>query len=390
LLDSVQDTKALGSLILARIVYAVNWLNVGAIFYLMSSDLGSGVSGLGTLTASFYLGIGVMQVPGGLLAAKWGPKRVVVTGVFLSSLSALGTSVLSTIPEIAVLRFLVGTGMAFVFAPGVVLVADLLRGGRSGIGVGLFNSAFDLGGLIGIFGWILLASATGWRPSIALSGGLGVFTGLLVAFFVPNDAHDAEFRVDRRSLFAILRHRQLGLLGLGTLGFGISNTIISGFMVYYLEKTLSVPGPVAGIVTSLILVVPIFTALWGGRIYDKVSRHRMVMILALLGSSAALWVAVFPSLYAAAACSAIGGVVSGVGYTFAFAGARDLNNAGKEYESLAIAWVNSISLTGSFLPPIFFSYVAERLGYSQAWFWSAVVTLAFLLPIVLMAEKWRR
>ena len=57
-----------------RIVYAINWLNIGAIFFAMGPDLGSGVVGLGTLTSSFYIGLGLMQVPGGVLAAKWGRR----------------------------------------------------------------------------------------------------------------------------------------------------------------------------------------------------------------------------------------------------------------------------------------------------------------------------
>jgi MFS family permease len=64
-------------------VYAINWLNVGAIFVLMETDLGAGVGGLGTLTSAFYLGIGLMQLPGGLMAARWGPKNAVVPGIFL-------------------------------------------------------------------------------------------------------------------------------------------------------------------------------------------------------------------------------------------------------------------------------------------------------------------
>jgi MFS family permease len=390
LLSSVQNSKALGSLVFARIIYAVNWLNVGAIFYLMSKDVGAGVSGLGTVTASFYLGIGITQVPGGLLVARYGPKRIVLSGILLTSLSVLGTSVVSTVPELALLRFLAGAGMAFVFAPGVVLVAGLLRGGKSGMGVGLFNSAYDIGGLLAIFGWIVIATWTGWRPSLALSGGLGVLTGVFVFLFVPGDVRNTGFRVNRGVLFDLLKDRQLVLLGLGTLGFGIGSTIISGFMVYYLNEDLGVEGTLAGLVASLVTVVPIFTALWGGRVYDTVSRHRIVMVLALVGSAVALGLAASPSLYSAIACSALGGVVSGFGFTFAFAGAKDLNRAGVEYDSLAIAWVNSISLTGSFLPPVFFSYVTSQLGYSQAWLWSAVLTLAFLFPVLLMVERWGR
>ncbi|HEX4920461.1 MAG TPA: hypothetical protein VFV92_06950, partial [Candidatus Bathyarchaeia archaeon] len=74
---------AVASLIGARIVYAINWLNIGALFYLMSPDLNSGISGLGVLTSTFYLGVGLMQIPGSLLAAIWGPKRTVTTGLLV-------------------------------------------------------------------------------------------------------------------------------------------------------------------------------------------------------------------------------------------------------------------------------------------------------------------
>lgn len=387
---SVQDPKALGSMIFARIIYAVNWLNVGAIFYLMSTDLGAGVSGLGTMTAAFYIGIGVMQVPGGVMAAKWGPKRVVVAGVFLSSSAALGTSLLSTVAEMSVLRFLVGAGMALVFAPGVVIVARLLSGGKSGIGVGLFNSAFDIGGLVALFGWVVVATLIGWRPSLALSGGLGVMTGVLVILFVPEDKSNSEFAVSREPLVRILLNKQLILLGFGTLGIGVANFIISGFMVYYLNDALSVEGTVAGLIASLVTVVPIFAAIGGGRVYDRVSKHKSVMILSLVGSALALVVAGVNSVPAAVACTVLAGIVSGFGFTFAFAGARDFNPSGAEYEGMAIAWVNSISLTGAFLPPVLFSYLVSVTGYSQAWLWSGALTLAFLVPVILMVEKWNR
>jgi len=390
LLNSVQNPKALGSMIFVRIIYAVNWMNVGAIFYLMSPDLHAGVSGLGTMTAAFYIGIGIVQVPAGVLAAKWGPKRVVVIGIFLCSLSAIGTSLVSTVLEISVLRFLVGAGMAFVFAPGIVIIAQLLRGGKSGMGVGLFNSAFDFGGLIALFGWVIVATYTGWRLSLVLSGGIGVVTGILAAVFVPADEGSKEFTFSTSALLKIVKDRQLILLGFTMLGFDVGNTIISGFMILYLVSINVLSGIIAGLVTSLVTVVPIFTALWGGRVYDATTRHRTTISLTIIGSAVALAFASYPSIITAAACSALGGVVAGIGYTYAFAGARDRNDLGKEYDGLAIAWVNSIHLTGSFVPPVFFAGLVELLGYSQAWLWSAALTLVFLIPALLTLENWRR
>lgn len=390
MLSSFNDRRAAGSLILARVIYAINWVNIGAIFYLMGPDLSAGVSGLGTVTATFYLGLGLLQIPGGILAARWGPKKVVVTGIFLFSFSVFGTAVSTSVAEVAVLRFLVGWGMAFVFAPAVIMITRLLKGGGSGMGVGLLNSAFDVGGILGIFGCVIVAIFIGWRPSVLFTGGLGVLTGVLVALFVPGESSRPRPGTNGEGLRDVLLDRQLIYLGLGTTGFGIASTVIAGFMTLYGVRSLSVSGELASGVTSLVYVIPIFTALWGGRAFDTFARHRMVMILSLLGSAAALALGSYPSLLAAAACSALGGVVSGVGYTFAFAGARELNKAGKEYESLAVGWVNSISLTGSFFPPIFFSYVVEKFGYQAGWFWSGVLTLAFLPPVLLMVERWRR
>jgi len=390
LFSSVQNGRALGSMIFARVVYALNWMNVGAIFYLMSSDLNAGVSGLGNVTAAFYLGIGLLQIPGGLLTAKWGPKRVVVIGIFVSSFSALGTSAVSNISEMAVLRFLVGSGMAFVFAPGIVIIARLLRGGKSGMGVGLFNSAYDLGGLVALFGWVVVATVTGWRASLALSGAIGVATGVLALLFVPGEKTGTGLTASAGPLLNILRDRRLILIGLAMLGFDIGNTIIPGFMILYLVNKVSVSGTLAGLVTSLVVVIPIFAALWAGRAYDRISRHRVIMVLAVLASAASLAIGAYPSIYAAVACAALGGVVAGVGYTFAFAGARDFNREGAEYEGLAISWVNSIHLTGSVIPPVLFASLVESLGYPQAWLWSGALTLLFVVPVLLLAARWGR
>jgi MFS family permease len=389
LLEPSQNRRALGVLIFARIVYALNWTNLAAIFYLMQSDLGTDVTGLGTVNAAFYLGIGILQIPGGLLAAKYGPKKTVVVGIFLTSFAVLGTAGVSNVLALSLLRFVVGAGMAFVFAPGVVIVTRLLRGGRSGMGVGLFNSAFDVGGLVA-FGWVVVAEAMGWRPSLLTSGLLGVLTGVLTLFFLPKDDPSSDFKLGLGPLIRIVTDRRMALIGLGMLSYDVGNVTISGFMVLYLVNVQKVSGPTAALVASLITVIPIFTALWAGRLYDTRNNHRLMMELGVLGSALSLAFGAYPTLYAAIACAGLGGVVTGLGYTFGFAGARELNTEGKDYEGLAISWVNSIHLTGSFIPPVLFASIAASQGYPQAWLWSVVLTMVLFVPILLLPRTWRR
>jgi len=379
------EQRAVVSLVAARIVYAINWLNIGAIFYLMNADLNSGVSGLGTLTSSFYLGVGTMQVPGGILAAKWGPKRTVALGILLYSFAVLGTSAATVILQVAILRFIVGTGMALVFAPAVVLATRFL-GGKSGTGVGLINSAFGVGGLFGLFGWILLASVTGWRPTLALSGGLGVLTGMLVIALVPKDGENAQFKFSTGKLAKILSNRNLVLLGLGCLGSNLGSVLISSFMAFYLQASLGETAAIAGLVAAMVVVLPIYTSLWGGRLYDRLRKPRRLLIISGLGMTGALLVIAIPVPYAAALGALLGGIVIGPASTIAFAAAKDLTRVQREYEGLAVAFVNSISLTGSFWPPLIFSYLAKSYDYSAAWLAGGAMCFLLLIPLFLLRD----
>lgn len=386
MLGRTKAKKAIASLVASRIIYATNWLNIGAIFVLMEATLGVGIVGLGTLTSSFYLGLGLTQVPAGIMAAKMGPKKVVVAGIMLSSLTTLGISASTQLIEVAVLRFVVGAGMACVFAPAVVLVAKYLGGSRSGIGVGVYNSAYDVGGLLGLYVWVIIATAAGWQSSLLLSGGLGVITGVLVAYYVPDDSTSLEFRIRLSTLWSIMKDRQLILLGLGTLGLNIGNILISGFMVYYLNKSLGIPLPTAGLVAAMIVVVPIVTALWGGRLYDRIRKPRLLTLLSGAGMALALLLISIPSLAVAVVSSVLGGAVTGIGFTASFAWARDLNTAEAEYDGLAIAWVNGISLTGAFVPPLVFSRIVGDWGYSTAWLAGAAMCLALTASLLFQRE----
>jgi MFS family permease len=320
------------------------------------------------------------------MAARLGAKKVVVTGIMLSSLATLGISASTQLLEVALLRFSVGCGMALVFAPAVVLVARFFGGERLGVGVGVLNSAYDFGGLLGLYVWVIIATATGWRPSLLLSGGIGVVTGILVALFVPGDSTGIEFRVRLPALVNLLRGRPLILLGLGTLGLSAGNTLISSFMVYYLNTSLGVPLATSGLVAAMVVVVPMATAIWGGRLYDTMRKPKLLMMLSGGGMLLAMLLTSVPTLWTAVLGSVLGGIVSGVGFTVAFAWARDLNSAEPQYDGLAIAWVNGISLTGSIVPPLVFSAVAGTSGYVYAWLAGAALCMAFTLPLLFQKE----
>ena len=60
---------------LARIVYTINWFNIASIFYFIALDFKQDISMLGIITASFLIGVGLFQVPAGILAQNMVQER---------------------------------------------------------------------------------------------------------------------------------------------------------------------------------------------------------------------------------------------------------------------------------------------------------------------------
>src|SRR5215216_4236497 len=168
------------SLIIARILYSINWFNIASRFYFIALDFKQDISMLGLITSSFLIGIGIFQIPAGIFAAKYGPRKIAIYGILITSSAAFLSGLSTDLFQMVVLRFIVGLGMACFFGPSVILISKYLGKGSEGLGVGLINSAHAIGGIIGIFAWVVLAQLAGWRISLLIGGALGLLTGLIL------------------------------------------------------------------------------------------------------------------------------------------------------------------------------------------------------------------
>ena len=126
---------------LARIFYTVNWFNVPAIFIFIAVDFDEDISVLGLITASFFIGVGLFQVLAGILAAKYSPRKIAILGIAIASTAVFFSAFSIDLLSIAVLRFIVGIGMAFFFGPSVILISEYVGKQSEGLGMGLLNSA---------------------------------------------------------------------------------------------------------------------------------------------------------------------------------------------------------------------------------------------------------
>src|ERR687890_2607735 len=111
--SSVIFSKVIFTLLLARIQYTINWFNISSIFYFIALDFNLNINTLGLITMSFLIGVGLFQIPAGILVAKYGPKRLSMIGILLSSIMAIISGFSQDEIQITVARFLIGLGGAF-------------------------------------------------------------------------------------------------------------------------------------------------------------------------------------------------------------------------------------------------------------------------------------
>ena len=95
----MENRSAVATLIAVQFVCAINWYSVSSVFSLIAADFHQNVSGLGLVTAFFVLGVAAFQLPAGLFAAKYGPRRALLLGTLLISYLHHASSVLIHRPD---------------------------------------------------------------------------------------------------------------------------------------------------------------------------------------------------------------------------------------------------------------------------------------------------
>ena len=372
------------SLMLARVVYTINWFNIASIFYLIASDFREDIAMLGIISASFLLGVGLFQVPAGIIAAKFGPRKIAIYGIMIASSAALVTGLASDTTQIIVLRFIIGIGMACFFGPSVILVSKYLGKESEGLGIGLLNSAHALGGIVGLFGWVALAEFVGWRATLIFSGGLGISTAIMLGSTLLRDVDEIkkEFKLKVSHVFDTLFNRSLIILGLTLLGFQAGSSMILTFSVFYFVDNLKINPIDAGLIGSLSLVVGLLSSPFFGRLYDKIGNARKLLFISGILSASSLVGFATDSLYIIIVSIIVTGFFLSAGFVIVYAKAKEINKALPQYQTLAVSFVNGVSLFGVFWVPVLFSSVVSGLGYEIAWLLGCLVVILLILPVV--------
>lgn len=370
-------------LLTTDVILSINQTTVASVYNMIEVDFGAGVYGLGILTAAFFLAYGVSEVPGGILAARIGLVRIMVAGALANAVGVVGSALTHQFVLLVVFRFAAGIGFALAFPSILVLTVRLFRAGSEGVAGSLVFVAGSVGMIIGLTPWVVLSQAIGWRASFLIGGVMDVAAAAAVLLLVPRDRVERRVSIRLKDIKALMFSKHLVVLSSALLGFGTFVSLTSNFTTFYLEESLGASPTFASTVTELSIILPMITAPISGKLFDRLRRPREFVLTAAIGSAAGLGIIALGTASMAVAGIAVAGLATGV-FSMGLVIAREIAAPNPEFESLTVAWVDSFSLYGNFVSPLYFSILSSEIGYSYAWGVSGVIGLLLSLPILTM------
>ena len=147
---------------------------------------------LGWVLSAFVLGYALFQAPGGWLADRFGPRRILAAGaiwwaVFTSLSATVPSGLFGALFALIAVRFLLGVGEAVVYPASNRLVAAWIPSSERGIANGLIFAGVGAGAGVTppLITSIMLHH--GWRWSFWISAMIGLLAGV-VWFAIARDA----------------------------------------------------------------------------------------------------------------------------------------------------------------------------------------------------------
>lgn len=171
------------------------------------ADLGFNDTQWGWIMGAFSLGYAICQTPAGLLADRYGPRRLLTSVVAFWSIFTCLTGAAWNFASMLVARFLFGAGEAGAFPGCARAYYSWLPHSERGLAQGINFSGSRLGAALAmpLVAWMI--GQIGWRPTFIVLGGIG-FAWALFWYVWFRDEPSGHSRVSDAERELILSRRQ--------------------------------------------------------------------------------------------------------------------------------------------------------------------------------------
>lgn len=250
--------------------------------------------GLGGLSSLYFYLYALLQVPAGILADSWGPRRTMTWSALIMAAGAFLFGIAQDLTMAYVGRFLIGVGVAAIFVNLLKLLADWFPPQTFATMTGLTTTFGFLGGLAAGAPFAHVVEVVGWRWGFHGVGLITVLLTLCCWWLIHDRTTSPPPLTETRPLtplWIILRSREIWPVFFAKVG--ITGTFLAFFALWgppYLMQAYGLARPEAGTLISVGLLGFVVGATTIGFLSDRVFRQRKLPLL-LAGCCYALsWV----------------------------------------------------------------------------------------------------
>lgn len=161
----------------------------------MMRDLQTSGALIGILASAYFYPYALMQIPAGLLADSWGPRRSITFFFIFAGLGALALGMAHTVGMAIIARVIVGLGVAMVFVPTMKILTKWFEPEKYARMTGFMMALGGLGGYAAATPLAYLSASIGWRGSMAVISGLTLCITLAIWLMVRDTPQEMGFNI---------------------------------------------------------------------------------------------------------------------------------------------------------------------------------------------------
>jgi len=160
----------------------------------MMRDLKTSGALMGVLASAYFYPYAVMQIPAGLLADSWGPRKSVTFFFIFAAFGSVALGFANTAGTAIAARIFVGLGVSMVFVPTLKILTNWFEPEKFVRMNGLLMSLGGLGAYTAATPLALLSDAVGWRGGMIFVGATTLVVAAAVWLLVRDTPQESGFQ----------------------------------------------------------------------------------------------------------------------------------------------------------------------------------------------------
>jgi len=161
----------------------------------IGSDIVEEVGGtIGGLSSAYFWTYTAMQIPSGILADRFGPRKATALFLSVAALGSFITSVGDSFEMMVIGKMLIAAGMAVVYIPLMKIISVWFKKDSFPQLTGITIAVGNIGAIAAAAPLSMLSDQMGWREVFLMLGIVTTILAILCALFVRDHPHRKGFR----------------------------------------------------------------------------------------------------------------------------------------------------------------------------------------------------